>query len=327
MNDYTEYLTSLHAKLITPDEVLNSVVFEATKKQLKDKRRIIAGEASEVYDIELETEKHVILRIARGGKKQYDQEAWAIEQVKKADVPVPEVLLIKHLPSEGGFVSFCVQSKLPGEPLERSVIDFGQFDENRRKRIINSAGEVLSRIHTIRTKGFGYLEADGTGPYATFGGRMSENLTQADTFFQLAKKYDIPQQEMQKVLDILSKKANTAPTIEPVLCHNDYNIKHILIDESDRITGIIDWGEVQGGSPIDDFAKWDYWYGDSIPTKWLEEGYSNQKIFSGNYEELVHWIRLDCSLGSIYWYDQVNYIPGVETAKTKLITDLEFFNP
>lgn len=325
MSDYTEYLASLHAKLITPNEVINSVIFEATKQGLKNKRRIIAGEASEVYDAELENNQHVILRIARGGKEQYGQESWAIKQAEKIGVPVPEILLIKHLSINGDLLSFCVESKLPGEPLERGAINFSQFDKARQRRIINKAGEILSKIHTIKTQGFGYLEAGGVGPFTTFSELMSEHINQSDEFLQLAVKYNIPGKDMQKVLDILSRKAAHAPQITPILCHNDFNIKHIMVDEKDYITGIIDWGEVEGNTPVSDFAKWDYWFGDYIPTKWLEEGYANKQIFLGNYEELFHWIRLNNGLGVIYWYDQQNYLPAVQKAKKKLLMDLDFY--
>lgn len=325
MNDYAEYLTSFHAKLTTPDEILNSTIFEATKKEVKNKRKIIAGEASEVYDVELTDNSHVILRIARGEKKQYDQESWAINQAKKVGVPVPEILLIKHLSVDGNLLSFCVQSKLPGEPLERGTIDFNKFNEARRRSIINNAGELLSKIHQINTNGFGYLDGEGKGPFVSFGELMSERADQADVYLQLAKKYDIPVQSMQKALDILSEKVAAASLIKPILSHNDFNIKHIMVDEADRITGIIDWGEIEGHSPVNDFSKWDYWFGDYIPTKWLKEGYSNKQIFSGNYEELFHWIRLDNGLGVMYWYDQMNYAPAINMAKEKLLADLKFY--
>lgn len=327
MSDYKEYLASLHAKLATPDEVLRSVVFEAAKNKLKNKRRIIAGEASEVYDVELADGRHIIVRIARGEEKQYEQEVWALEQARKVGgIPVPEVLLIKHLPQAGGFLSFCVQNKLPGEPLERGGIDFDLYSEARRRRIINKAGEILSRIHTIKTSGFGYLKAEGVASYDTFNERMSEHINQADQFLQLARKYEIPERDMQRALDILSKKTINAPDVTPILCHNDFNVKHIMVDEDDNITGIIDWGEVEGNTPVSEFAKWDYWFNDYVPTEWLKEGYSNKHLFTGDYKELFHWIRLDNGLGVMHWYDQTNYVPAVEKAKRNFLIDLEFYS-
>jgi hypothetical protein len=38
----------------------------------------------------------------------------------------------------------------------------------------------------------------------------------------------------------------------------DFRAKHVMLKER-QITGIIDWGEVSSGAPVDDFAKWDYW--------------------------------------------------------------------
>jgi Ser/Thr protein kinase RdoA (MazF antagonist) len=39
-----------------------------------------------------------------------------------------------------------------------------------------------------------------------------------------------------------------------VLCHGDYTPEHWFVDESLKITGIIDFGDMQGGPITTDFA-------------------------------------------------------------------------
>src|SRR3989304_9824200 len=94
--DYKKYLVKMHGKLNTPDEVVRAVVKEGAG-DLVSKKRIIAGEASEVYNITLENKKQVVLRISRSPRPYFFQEKGAIEQVKKLGVPVPVILLIKYL--------------------------------------------------------------------------------------------------------------------------------------------------------------------------------------------------------------------------------------
>src|SRR4051812_42538380 len=96
-SDYDKYLASMHAKLITPDEIIKSVVKEGTGLGVISKKKLIAGEANEVYDILLENKNHVILRISRSGHPNFLQEKWALEKVKNAGVPIPKILLIKYV--------------------------------------------------------------------------------------------------------------------------------------------------------------------------------------------------------------------------------------
>lgn len=324
---YKDYLTTLHAKFVTPDEVIHQVIKEATGLGVKNKRRIIAGEASEVYDIELDNGLYVILRISRGQFDQYEQERWVFQQCQRiGGIPVPEILLIKHIPLQEDILSLCVQKKLPGETLERGNIDFGKFTTERKRKIINRVGEILSRIHTIVPDGFGYLQGNGKGTFPTFSKLMSEHVRDEDKYLKIAQAVEIPNKDMEKIFRVLREKAEGAPDLEPVVCHNDYNPKHIMIDDSDNITGIIDWGEMEGNSPLDDFANWDYWFNDSLPIEWLQEGYSNKSIFHDAYEETIHWFRLNNGLGVIDWYYRQGYFPGVEKAKRELQKDLGYFS-
>ena len=63
--DYQEYLASMHAKLTTPEEAIKEVTKEGTGQEVKDRRRIVAGEVNEVYDLTLNNGQHTILRISR----------------------------------------------------------------------------------------------------------------------------------------------------------------------------------------------------------------------------------------------------------------------
>ncbi|MBI3724654.1 phosphotransferase [bacterium] len=50
---------------------------------------------------------------------------------------------------------------------------------------------------------------------------------------------------------------------EAVLAHNDLNSEHILV-ESDRISGVIDWGDTAIGDPAVDLASAFYWRGEAF---------------------------------------------------------------
>lgn len=162
---YQEYLVSMHAKLVTPDEEIKKIVKTGSGYNLINKTRIVAGEINEVYDVELENKKHVILRIAKGGYPNFLQEKWAIEKVQKLGVPVPKILLIQHFKVDEEEKSACLMEKVDGEPLERGSIEFKKLDLKLRRNYINQAGEILSKIHSVKTEGFGWIVGEGRSIY------------------------------------------------------------------------------------------------------------------------------------------------------------------
>ncbi len=320
---YQEYLEQLQSKMHTADDLIINVLKEATGKEMINKRRIIAGEANEVYEITLADNSQVFVRISQRKEPDFEQEKWAIDQVKKIGVPVPEVLLIKHLKTDDKSLSFCVQKKVEGEVLDRGNIDFGKFDKKLQRKIINQAGEILSKINSIKTKGFGQINKNGEGKYTSLRELMLQNVNQEKSYLAMAEKIGMDKKIMENILQIIKERANDLPDIEPVLNHGDYGTKH-FVAIGEKITGILDWGEANGNSPIYELARWDYWFGDEIPTKWLVEGYVNKSALQG-WEDNIKWMKLDKGLEVLWWYVEDNYQKAIERAVNKLIEDLKFF--
>lgn len=319
---YQQFLEQLQSKKQTADDLIIRVTKEATGKEMVFKRRVIAGEANEVYEITLVDGSMVFMRISHGNVPNFEQEKWAIEQVGKIGVPVPEILLIKHIKLENKLLSFCVQKKVDGEVLERGKIDFKNYDNNWQRKIINQAGEILSRINSIKTKGFGQINKNGQGKYSSWKVLMLQKTIHEERYFAMAEKIGIDKKIMENVLHVLQDRANNLPDIQPVLNHGDYGIKH-FVAIGEKITGILDWGEANGNSPIYELARWDYWYGDEIPTVWLVEGYSNKRALAG-WEEEIKWMKLDKGLEVLWWYVEDNYQAAIEKAVKKLVDDLEY---
>ncbi|MCL5970709.1 MAG: phosphotransferase, partial [Patescibacteria group bacterium] len=167
ISDYENYLLDVHAKVITPDEIVNQVVKEATGFDVFLKKRIISGEVNEVYTIESSDRSQIVVRISRGEKPNFAQEKWVINECRKIDIPVPEILLIKYIDYGKERLLFCVQRKIEGDPLERGKIDYHNLDKENLKKIIIQAGEILSKIHSINIKGFGYLNKNCIGEFKT----------------------------------------------------------------------------------------------------------------------------------------------------------------
>lgn len=66
---------------------------------------------------------------------------------------------------------------------------------------------------------------------------------------------------------------NGAPHTESRLLHGDPQPDHIFVDDSLRITGIIDFGDVRAGDPVFDIAWWSVLHEPTWPSAWLTDGY------------------------------------------------------
>lgn len=322
---YRKYLTSMHAKLITPDEVIRDVIEEETGLDLVSKNKIVAGEVNEVYEIVLSNKKHAILRISKGGYPGFRQEEWAINKCKGLGVPVPEIIFIKHIEIKGEKKSMCLMEKIDGEPLERGNIEFNKLDLEQRKQFIRQAGEILSKIHSIPTKGFGWIVGAGRAEYKTSNGLIQNLLDKQEHLEEIAREEGIDKTYIKKALRIIQSFREPYSRVVPCLNHGDYSHKHFMV-KGDKIVAILDWGGVRSDSPIYDIARWDYWFGDEIPTEWLKEGYTNKSLFDNNFADFFHMLRVFRGLEIIDWYHQEKYKQKVEEAKEKLVKDLKYFS-
>lgn len=321
--EYQKYLEEVHNRSSIPEPALNMIVSNIVGSPMVEKERILKGEANEVYDVKTRAGDEVFVRIERRGLG-FLQERWAIEQCQKVTVPAPEILGITHLNSQGELLAVCIQRKIEGDTLERGSINVDEMDQETLRGIINQAGEILAKIHSIPTQGFDRIDQHGVGKFETFKDMMLDREAERGEYMRLAKRINLDSQVIERAMKIISDHQDLYEEVGSVLNHGDFGPKHIMVD-GDKITGILDWGEAQGNSPVYDIARWDYWFGDWIPTEWLKEGYTDKSIFDENFELLTKLIHLRSSLILIFWYDEFKYPMGVERAKEKLLKDLEFF--
>lgn len=323
-SDYDNYLSLIHAKLVTPDEIIKEIVAEGTSQDILFKEKIIAGEANEVYDITLADNVHVILRISRSGYPNFLQEKWALEQVKNLEVPIPEIILIQYKKLKDVELSFCLMKKVDGEPLERGKIDFSSLSEDKRKSYIVKAGEILSKIHSVKTLGFGWIIGNGKAEFDTSDKIIDELLNKKERIYKISETKNLDNSEIDSAFEIIDNFRKTYLEFPTFLNHGDYGHKHFMVKD-EKIVAILDWGGVRSESPIYEFACWDYWFGESIPTEWLKEGYLNKSLFDKNFDNILRIFRIMKGIEVIDWYASQGYDEAVEKAIQKLKSDLNYF--
>ena len=322
-NAYADFLKELHDKSFTTDEEVADLIHQASGVYPSNKKRLMAGEVNEVYDVELPERNNVIVRVHKSEKPVFLQEKWAIDECRKLDMPVPTILLIKHIPQDDGVVSFCIQEKLPGDTLERGKVPYEQVDKGQAKTLFNKAGSILEKMHSIPVSGFGELDGSGKGDKPNFQEEMTRETEKEEKYMALAKKMGIPEEQMAKAFKTLTERVPKYADMKPTFNHGDFGPKHIMYD-GDNVTGILDFGDVLSSAAIYDFARWEYWYGNDERFAWLKEGYSDKSIFADS-EELSRLIQLYMNLGIIKWYDKQGYQHGIEEGVKKWRDCLKIF--
>src|ERR1700682_2001365 len=121
--EYDEYLSRKHSEMVTSPEMVDSFVQKATGDKVETQKRLMRGEANEVYDVTTTSGEEVIVRVSNEEYETFGKEKWAIEQCQQIGVPVPKVLLVEDDRTEGKFRSVCILEKLKGQPLNQRVQD------------------------------------------------------------------------------------------------------------------------------------------------------------------------------------------------------------
>lgn len=320
-NRYQEYLESKHAKFEVDPNLLENVVKKATKSNIGESERLIHGEVNEVYSVTTKSGDAVIVRVSRNEKPKFEAERWAIEQSKKAGVPVPEVLLLDSVEDSGEKLSFCVEKKIEGVSL-KSLTDGGKTDI---KPIVVEAGGVLARIHSVKTDGYGELKPEGKGSYDSWEEYMlAWNLKGREHIESSAKAIGLDVKAVRRAMGILEEHKSVFGNIGPHLLHSDYGGDHIFV-KNGEISGIIDFENCRGGDIANDFSWWSFYGRNRPPIEWLEEGYKREGNFGDNYDLRLRLGKIKLGLDLVWYYQNENHQTGIDLVKRNLNEDVNSF--
>ncbi len=321
--DYKNYIEMVHNKREVPNAVLEEIVKKSNSSSIVLKERIISGEVNEVYLINTSNNDDLIVRISFDKNLNFSYEKWAIENAKNVCVPVPEILFIGKISIKGELYSFCVNRYINGDPLDMELIDFNKISKQKPKKYLFEAGKILSKIHSVRTNGYGKIDGNGWS---------DEKST--DNFFKiwennrlienLAAKIDLSPKTVELAGKNILKFKNIYKKHWLVLNHGDFTPRHMIVRDG-KIAGIIDWGEARSDSPVYDFANFDFWMDNQNCLDWLKEGYADKFIFDNNFENLLNIAKLTVGLDVLSFYTIQNRTSVIKRAKEKIIRSLSYF--
>ncbi len=296
--EYEKYRREKHEKMTTPAEVVGDLVIESLGSPMTGCERIITGESNEVYSIKTESGKEAIIRISHGKISKFERERWAFEQCAKVGAKTPSMIWVGSKELETGKIHICVETKIEGVGLDK-VIDATDPDKKLKlRKLLNSVGKTLSRIHSIRTKGYGVLDGNGNGENTSVVEMVlgNKNVMKDDILKYLADRPE-DAEIIIRAYEILVEQVDQNENSDPRLVHNDFSPQNILVHNGQIF--VIDFESAQGGNPLIDFALWEAKHGKEYPTEYIQEGYEDQELFSGDFQKRLNFWKLYRCLGKL----------------------------
>ena len=244
-----------HAAYQTPASVIRDLVREATGQAASSVEKIAQGYDNEVYRVTLDTlsAEPVFVRLRRHGDTPFSQEAWAIARAHAAGVPVADVLLLAtRVLDDGPPREVMVQRTVPGRPADEL---WPLLSPAERAELGTRAGAALRRLHSISVDGFYRRHEDGSWDFPdgqSIAASARRNRAAEAPFLRRAGFDDA---EIARLLSVLDASLAEYSQTPPVLCHGDFKPAHWFFDDSLTLTGVIDFGDFQGGPALLDFAR------------------------------------------------------------------------
>ncbi len=298
---FAEYLRSVHAAWDLGTELLPRCVRKVTTAAIVESRKLAHGEANEVYDVKTDDGIALIVRIARREQDIFGREQWAIDRCRSVGLPVPDIVDVSEYEAGGHRAAVCIQTKLPGSRL----VD---LDPRSSEALVaaKQCGAFLRRMHTIRTTGYGYIDARGRGVYKSYSEAIAGLGELRSDLISACDAIGTSEGTMLEVFEFIQCKMRELE-FTPCLIHNDFDPRHVLVDGS-TVTGIIDFGEASSEDPINDLTRFSF-YDDKGPMfRELLKGYGACDLRNLPYYRIVFALYVLANNASR------GFLPGAERA-------------
>jgi aminoglycoside phosphotransferase (APT) family kinase protein len=219
---------------------------------------------------------------------------------------VPEVLSLQSMQDNGEPLELCFLERLPGQRLSDSL----SLPPDVLRSVVRELGEQISRMHGIEPADLGEAER-------FFENDTDDFLAIEGEFVELGVAAGLDQRAVGRAFRFFEEVMMRHRPLRRRVTHNDLRACHVLVHD-DRLSGIIDFGQVSIDSPINEFAKWDYWESPALPAAWLQEGYTDKSLFDESYVELFQALRISNALWVLRWYARTGYAAGVDRAASRI---------
>src|SRR3989338_763401 len=287
------------AKMIPKSRISDAVKKVFPHPAIKSIQLLTKGIINENYEVQLEDQALIV--------RTYPKEPWKARKeeylyglLKKKGIPVPDV----HAVDTSGKImprAYIILSAIKGERLSM------QMKDSESRKLMQSAGEILGKIHQIQMPKYGWIVDNKIKPafdsWASFVKYdLEEKLSKlrnikkvSPSLLNLIRTYF---QESASLLQIKQK---------PRLLHKDYHPSHILVKDR-KIAGIIDLEWAIAGHTEMDLAKTKLFLFDRNPEtrKPFLLGYMKTGALSKDFTRRMPLYELSLLVSSLWFAHQNN---------------------
>jgi aminoglycoside phosphotransferase (APT) family kinase protein len=232
--------------------------------------RVEEGVSTHVYRIERGRETFYLRVLPEEGAS-FVPEADVHRLLRARGVKVPDVLHVEHC-NDGLGRSVMLTTAIAGCHIGY----LGNHPDLHR--VLVEAGKDLAVINQVPVTGFGWIKRDGTtatglvAECPTYRAFTAEYL---DTALATLEERACSADEIAVIRAIIDSHDAWLDGDDAWLAHGDFDATHIY-QENGRYTGIIDFGEMRGGTRWYDLGHFRMHDGEILPTRllpWLLDGY------------------------------------------------------
>jgi len=302
--EYDDWRNAVHSQMPRTDPILlGEIVKRTAGERVVRWQRIVGGEMNEVYAAHLESDGELIVRVSRRIDCRFAGERWALAAAADAGVPVPTVLSLSNAEDDHGALQVCVEARLAGVGMD--TLAYAQ-----RQPLIEQAGELLARLHSIPVAGFGYVHPDGSGPLSSWSASLRSEQTEAELVRteSHAANLGIPASWVRAASTELHGHDALLRGVAARLIHGDFNLAHLLTD-GETITGIVDFEDAAGADPAAEFNWWNY-FRPEAPIEWLLTGYRRDADVGDQFDLRLRLARLRLDLGLADHFGKIGHPMG-----------------
>jgi len=142
---------------------------------------------------------------------------------------------------------YIVQTYLEGEELGGLVLD-----EKRSESIYTELGDVLRKIHSVKTDNYGRLTLAGKGEYKTLKDYIGSWF--GDRYGRLEQSGLLEKGQLENVLSYMRERSEFLETDKKNLLHFDFEQWNIKVKD-DHVSGVFDFSDLASGPAAYDFAR------------------------------------------------------------------------
>lgn len=199
-----------------------------------------------------------VIRIPIKDKNKIKLQAWVCKKWKQLGVAVPEPLIIRK--------SYIIETYIDGNDLSTT-----QLTMKQKYNFFMALGKQLKKMHSVKTKNFGYFKKEMVGKYSNWHSFIGEDFLR--NIELCLKKNRINKNWANKLMKYYQENKDYLKKFnKPKLLHADLSKDNLMV-KNGGFSGIIDAADALSGDPLYDIGGIFYEFQDKKSIDIIEKTY------------------------------------------------------